>query len=148
MNETRKIETPPQTAPIPPPPVTRGLPYLARGSWAFFKKMWPAIYDLSTTETYVNASAIAFNIVISVFSFMVLIGSFLVNVLQWRGGFEALFLLMRSIVPQESGSLLHSLSKVTEGPGGKATIVSFALLIFSSSGILPCSPILRIIPTD
>src|SRR5262245_25737872 len=135
MSETRKIERSPETAPIPPPPVTRGLPYYARGSWAFFKKMWPAIYDMSTTETYVNASAIAFNIVLSVFSFIVLIGSFLVNVLQWKGGFEALFLLIRSIVPQESGSLLHSLSKVTEGPGGKATAVSFALLIFSSSGI-------------
>jgi len=134
MGETNKIERPPETAPLPPPPVTRGLPYYARGSVAFFKKMWPAIYDLSTTETYVYASAIAFNIVISVFSFLVLIGSFLVNVLHWRSGFETLFLLMRAIVPQESGSLWHSLSRVTEGPGGKATVVSFALLIFSSSG--------------
>jgi membrane protein len=135
MGETRKIEPPPATAPIPPPPVTRGLPYYARGSWAFFKKMWPAIYDLSTTETYVNASAIAFNIVLSVFSFQVLIGSFLINVLEWKGGLEALFLLVRGIIPQESISLLNSLSNVTEGPGGKATVVSFALLIFSSSGI-------------
>ena len=135
MGETNKIERPPETAPIPPPPVTRGLPYYARGSWAFFKKMWPAIYDLSTTETYVDASAIAFNIVLSIFSFIVLIGSFLVNVLHWKSGLESLFLLMRGIVPQESGSLWHSLSKVTEGPGGKATVVSFALLIFSSSGI-------------
>jgi|SRR5262245_11542124 len=135
MGETNKIERPPETAPIPPPPVTRGLPYYVRGSLAFFKKMWPAIYDLSTTETYVNASAIAFNIVLSVFSFLVLIGSFLINVLHWKSGYEALFLLMRAIVPQESGSLFKSLSKVTEGPGGKATMVSFALLIFSSSGI-------------
>jgi YihY family inner membrane protein len=135
MGETSKIERPPETAPIPPPPVTRGLPYYWRGSWVFFKKMWPAIYDLSTTETYVNASAIAFNIVISVFSFTVLIGSFLVNVLYWKGGFEALFLLIRGIAPQESASLLRSLSDVTEGPGGKATVVSFALMIFSSSGI-------------
>jgi YihY family inner membrane protein len=135
MGETSKIERPPETATIPPPPVTRGLPYYARGSWVFFKKMWPAIYDLSTTETYVNASAIAFNIVISVFSFIVLIGSFLINVLQWKKGLESLFLLMRSIVPQESAFLLKSLSNVTESPGGKATMVSFGLLIFSSSGI-------------
>jgi membrane protein len=135
MGETNRIEPPPQTAPIPPPPVTRGLPYYARGSWVFFKKMWPAIYDLSTTETYVNASAIAFNIVISVFSFIVLIGSFLVNVLQFRGGLEAFYLLIRAILPEDSASLILSLTRVTEGPGGKATVVSFALLIFSSSGI-------------
>ena len=57
----------------------------------FFKKMWPAIYDLSTTETYVNASAIAFNVMLSFFSFAVLMGSFLINVLNWKRGMKPVF---------------------------------------------------------
>jgi YihY family inner membrane protein len=40
-----------------------------------------------------------------------------------------------SLVPKESGSLFRSLDDVTRGPGGKATLVSFGLLIFSASGV-------------
>jgi YihY family inner membrane protein len=134
MSETTRIDTPPETAPIIAPP-TRGLAFYARGSWVFFKKMWPAIYDLTTTETYVNASAIAFNILLSFFSFVVLLGSFLLNILHWQRGYETLYLILRSIVPKESGSLFRSLDNVTQGPGGKATLISFGLLIFSSLGI-------------
>jgi len=134
MAETTRIETTPETSPITAPP-TRGLAFYARGSWVFFKKMWPAVYDLSTTETYVNASAIAFNILMSFFSFVVLIGSFLLHVLHWQRGYLTLYRILLSIVPKESGILFQSLDRVTHGPGGRATLVSFALLIFSSSGI-------------
>jgi YihY family inner membrane protein len=135
MAETNRIETSPETAQIAPPPTSRGLSFYARGSWVFFKKMWPAIYDLTTTETYVNASAIAFNILLSFFSFVVLVGSFLLNILHWRRGYETFYLILRSIVPKESGSLFWSLDRVTQGPGGRATLVSFGLLLFSSLGI-------------
>jgi len=97
--------------------------------------MWPAIYDLSTTETYVNASAIAFNVMLSFFSFAVLMGSFLINVLHWQRGYETSFLLMRALTPDVSRELLQSLDEVSRGPGGKATIISFALMIYSASGI-------------
>ncbi len=132
--ETRQINNQ-STAAIETPPVTRGLTYYVRGSWIFFRKMWPAIYDLTTTETYVNASAIAFNIMLSFFSFVVLVGSFLINIMQWQRGYETLYRLLRSLVPRESGALFWSLDRVTQGPGGKATLISFGLLIFSSSGI-------------
>ncbi len=132
--ETEPLANQP-TAAIDAAPVTRGLGYYTRGSWIFFKKMWPAIYDLTTTETYVNASAIAFNIMLSFFSFVVLIGSFLINIMQWERGYQTLYRLLRSLVPKESGALFWSLDRVTQGPGGKATLISFALLIFSSSGI-------------
>ena len=53
MNETNKIGpttekagAAPATAPIPAAPGRRGLKFYARGGWMFFKKMWPAIYDL------------------------------------------------------------------------------------------------------
>jgi membrane protein len=142
MNETNKIgpatenaSAAPATAPIPEAPESRGLMFYARGGLIFFKKMWPALYDLSTTETYVNASAIAFNVMLSFFSFAVLMGSFLINVLNWKRGYETSFLLMRSLAPDASKELFTSLDKVTRGPGGKATIISFALMIYSASGI-------------
>ncbi|MGH9755891.1 MAG: YihY/virulence factor BrkB family protein [Blastocatellia bacterium] len=142
MNETNKIEPTTQkagaaaaTAPIPEAPPRRGIAFYARGGWMYFKKMWPAIYDLSTTETYVNASAIAFNVMLSFFSFAVLMGSFLINVLNWKRAYETSFLLMMSMVPDVSRDLFDSLDKVTRGPGGKATLISFALMIYSASGI-------------
>jgi len=132
--ETRPIHSH-STSNLETPPASRGPGYYIRGSLLFFKKMWPAIYDLTTTETYVNASAIAFNIMLSFFSFVVLVGSFLINIMHWQRGYETLYRLLRSIVPRESGALFWSLDRVTQGPGGKATLVSFALLVFSSSGI-------------
>jgi membrane protein/epoxyqueuosine reductase len=145
MAETDRVETTtnklgqygaaPETVPLSGAPTRRGLGFYARGGWLFFKKMWPALYDLTTSETYINASAIAFNILLSFFSFIVLIGSFLINVLHWQRGYETGFRLMMSLAPKASGSLFKSLDQVTRGPGGKATLVSFGLLIFSASGV-------------
>jgi len=97
--------------------------------------MWPAIYELTSTETYVNASAIAFNIMLSFFSFVVLVGSFLLNIVHSQRGYETFYRLMRSLMPKESGMLFESLDQVTRGPGGKATLFSFGLMIFSASGV-------------
>ncbi len=132
---TNKIEPAPETARIAAAPSGRGLWFYVRGGWLFFRKMWPALYDLAKTETYVNASAIAFNVLLSFFSFAVLIGSFLINILQWQRGYETSFRLMMSLVPKESAELFKSLDGVTRGPGGKATLISFGLLVFSASGV-------------
>ncbi|MCG3162562.1 MAG: hypothetical protein JMDDDDMK_03841 [Acidobacteria bacterium] len=132
---TDKIGAAAATAPIPAAETSRGLKFYARGGWLFFKKMWPAIYDLTTTETYVNASAIAFNIMLSFFSFAVLMGSFLINVLGWQRAYETSFLLLMSLAPKVSGDLFRSLDEVTRGPGGKATLISFGLMIYSASGV-------------
>jgi len=121
------------TAPLAGP--TRNFKFYVQGTWLFLKKMWPAIWDLTESETYVHASSIAFNVLMSFFSFLVLIGSFLVNVLGWQQGYETCYRLMMALVPAESRSVFESLDQVTRGPGGKATLISFALLIFSSSGI-------------
>lgn len=126
---------PQATTPLPPPANKRGLKFYVQGSWEFFKKMWPAIYDLTTTETYVNASAIAFNVMLSLFSFIVLVGVFLLKVLHWPRAYEALYYLLRSLVPIESGLIFNSLDRVTQGPSSKATLLSFGLMIFSASGI-------------
>lgn len=131
---TQKIDAAAQTAHVSPPP-GRGIHFYLRGGWVFFKKMWPAVYDLTTTQTYVNASAIAFNVLLSFFSFIVLIGSFLLNILHWEQGFQTSFRLLLSLVPQQSKSLFDSLDLVARGPGGKATLISFGLLIFSASGV-------------
>lgn len=123
------------TNPTTAPPKERDWRFYVKGTWLFIKKMWPAIWDLTASETYVHASSIAFNVLMSLFSFMVLIGSFLVNVLGWQQGYETCYRLMLALVPAESRMLFESLDRVTRGPGGKATLVSFALLVFSSSGI-------------
>jgi uncharacterized BrkB/YihY/UPF0761 family membrane protein len=117
------------------PPKERGWRFYLQGTWLFLKKMWPAIWDLTESETYVHASSIAFNVLMSFFSFIVLIGGFLVNVLGWQQGYETAYRMMLTLFPAESGALLRSLDKVTRGPSGQATLISFALLIFSSSGI-------------
>ena len=146
MNETQKIDPTittaqrlSQTTPFvdaPEPQKTgRGMGFYLRGSVLFFKKMWPTIYELTSTETYVNASAIAFNIMLSFFSFSVLIGSFLINIVGSQRAYETMFRLMRSLMPMESGMLLSSLDQVTRGPSGKATLMSFGLMIFSASGV-------------
>ena len=143
MAETQKIQTTPinagGTVPVNAAPDTqkvgRGLKFYARGSLLFFKKMWPAIYELTSTETYVNASAIAFNIMLSFFSFVVLVGSFLLNIVHSQRSYETFYRLMRSLMPKESGMLFESLDQVTRGPGGKATLFSFGLMIFSASGV-------------
>jgi membrane protein len=120
---------------VPAPGVRRGPLFYLRGSWLFFRRMWPALYDLSTSEVYVYASAIAFNIVLSFFPFIVLVGSVLVNLLGWQHGYEVIYRLLRAFVPVESGTLFRSLDEVTRGPTGRAGLFSFALLIFSSSGV-------------
>lgn len=125
------METATATAAAP----ARDLKFYAQGTWLFLKKMWPAIWDLTESETYVHASSIAFNVLMSFFSFLVLVGSFLVNVLGWQQGYETCYRLMMALVPAESRMLFQSLDQVTRGPGGKATLISFGLLIFSSSGI-------------
>ncbi len=147
MNETQKIEPAPattahrlsQTTPFPataePEKTGRGIGFYVRGSWLFFKKMWPTIYELTSTETYVNASAIAFNVMLSFFSFVVLIGSFLINIAGSQRAYETLFRLMRSLMPMESSMLLNSLDQVTRSPNSKATLMSFGLMIFSASGV-------------
>jgi membrane protein len=127
------VETTPLAA--PPPPVTSGWRFYLQGAWLFFKKMWPAIYDLSTAEVYVYASAIAFNALLSFFSFFVLLGSLLINVFHWQHGYETVYRLLMAFVPQRSQLIFQSLDQVTRGPGGKAEIFTLALLFFSSTGV-------------
>lgn len=138
MPDVQRLRTEPLDAPnttAPPPAVKRGLRFYVRGSWEFFKKMWPALFDLTTTETYVNASAIAFNIMLSLFSFVVLVGTLLIKVLEWQRGYEAFYYLLRALVPKESGMLFRSLDAATMAPGNKVTVLSLGLLIFSASGV-------------
>lgn len=112
-----------------------GFFFYVRGVWLFCKRMWPALYDLSTSETYVYASAIAFNLLLSFFPFVVLIGSVLVNVLHWQHGYQTIYRMMIAFVPVDIGMLFRSLDDITRGPTGQAGLLSFGLLIFSSSGI-------------
>jgi membrane protein len=135
MTTTPYKEAPATTPIAPAPPPARGVRFYAQGAWLFFKKMWPAIYDLSTSETYVYASAIAFNALLSFFSFFVLLGSLLLNVFHWQRGYETVYRLLLTFVPQKSRLIFESLDQVTRGPGGKAEVFTLALLFFSATGV-------------
>lgn len=115
---------------------TQGVGFYLQGEWLFFKRMWPAIYDLSTSETYVFASAIAFNALLSFFPFVVLLGSFLLHVLHWPLGYVTIYRLMMAFVPVDDwGQLFKSMDEVTRLSAGQASVISIALLALSSSGI-------------
>lgn len=126
---------PPAPSTAPPPPQTRGVKFYVQGGLLVFKKMWPALYDLSTNQTYVYASAITFNALLSFFSFIVLSGSVLVNVFHWQRGYETVYRLMMTFVPSDSKMIFDSLDKVTRGKGGQVGIISFILLLTGSAGV-------------
>lgn len=126
---------PPAPSTAPPPPSSRGIKFYVQGGLLVFKKMWPALYDLSTNQTYVYASAIAFNTLLSFFSFMVLMGSVLVNVFHWQRGYETVYRLMLTFVPVKSGMIFESLDHVTRGKGGEVGVISFILLLTGSAGV-------------
>ena len=126
---------PPAPSTAPPPPPTHGLKFYVQGGLLVFKKMWPALYDLSTNQTYVYASAITFNALLSFFSFIVLMGSVLVNIFHWQRGYETVYRLMMTFVPVQSGMIFDSLDKVTRGKGGQVGIISFILLLTGSAGV-------------
>jgi membrane protein/epoxyqueuosine reductase len=115
------------------PPESR-MKFYVRGAWLFFKRMWPAIYDLSSAETHIFASAIAFNAALSFFSFLVMTGSLLVYVFAWQEGYEMMYRLMRAFAPTESAPMIVALDKVTRGMGAHAGWFSMLMLIFSSTG--------------
>ncbi|HZS03427.1 MAG TPA: YihY/virulence factor BrkB family protein [Blastocatellia bacterium] len=113
-----------------------GAGFYLRGVWLFFKRMWPAIYDLSTAEAYVYASAVAFNALLSFFAFLVLIGNVLENWARWHEGYETAYRLMMAIAPAEAGSVIRALDSVTRNLGKSASLYSTFALIFTSSGVL------------
>jgi membrane protein/epoxyqueuosine reductase len=101
----------------------------------FFQRMWPSIYDLSTSESYVYASAIAFNALLSFYAFLILIGNVLVNWMGWQEGYETIYRLMIAIAPTEAASAIISLDKATRSLGKGTGWFSMLALIFTSSGV-------------
>ena len=112
-----------------------GAGFYVRGVWLFFKRMWPALYDLSTSEAYVYASAIAFNALLSFFAFLVLVGNVLENWAGWHAGYETIYRLMMAIAPDESRPMLVALDIVTRSLGHSAGIYSTFALMFTSTGV-------------
>src|SRR5205085_5561489 len=107
------IERAPNTTLIAEAQSVHGVGFYLQGEWLFFKRMWPAIYDLSTGETYVFASAIAFNALLSFFPFVVLLGSFLLHVLHWQPGYVTIYRLMMAFVPVDDwAQLFRSMDEV------------------------------------
>ncbi|MFN0121803.1 MAG: YihY/virulence factor BrkB family protein [Blastocatellia bacterium] len=106
-----------------------------RDIWRFFRRMWPAIYDLSTSESYVYASAIAFNSLLSFFAFLVLIGNILAHWAAWPDGYETVYRMMVAIAPAEARSMITALDYVTRTFGRDAGFYSTFGLIFACTGV-------------
>lgn len=113
----------------------RGPGFYLRGVWLFFKRMWPAIYDLSTSEAYVYASAIAFNALLSFYAFLVLLGNVLINWAKWQTGYETIYRMMILIAPKEAAPVITSLDVVTRSLGKGAGFYSIFALIFTCTGV-------------
>jgi YihY family inner membrane protein len=124
-----------QTARIQNPQPEGGALYYLRGAWLFFRRMWPAIYDLSTAEAWVYASAIAFNALLSFFAFLTLIGNVLENQLGWHEGYVTIYRLMMAIAPREAQPMFDALDNVTRGLHKGASVYSIFALIFTSTGV-------------
>lgn len=119
----------------PEVPSRRGLKFYFEGGLLFFRKMWPTLYELTTNQTYMYASAITFNALMSFFSFVVLLGSFVKRVLGWDLVYEGIYRLMRLLAPVDSAQIFWSLDQVTRGKGGEVGLISFALLIIGAAGV-------------
>lgn len=109
--------------------------YYLRGAWLFFRRMWPAIYDLSTGEAWVYASAIAFNALLSFFAFLVLVGNVLENQVGWHEGYVTIYRLMTAIAPGEAQPMFVALDNVTRSLHKGASLWSVFALIFTSTGV-------------
>lgn len=98
-------------------------------------RIYRAVGDLFTNEVYALASAIAFNALLSFFPFVLLLLSFCRNVLRSRPAFDAVLQMLRDYLPTGQDFIIRNLQAAVAS-FGKGEVVSVAMLLFTSSGIL------------
>jgi membrane protein/epoxyqueuosine reductase len=96
----------------------------------------PTVRYLFSLESHVYAFAIAANVLLSFFPFMVLVLSIAQNVFRWRGAADVIYVGLRDYLPQDPGLVqfvVHNLRVAVEARGAEA--LSAVMLVFSSNGI-------------
>lgn len=101
------------------------------------RRIFPAIADLASNEVYVLASAIAFNALLALYPFLLLVLLTCREVLHWNTGVETtLFLLKTTYLPVAEDFIVRNLRVVLEEHTNRGVAVfSIVALIFTSAGI-------------
>src|SRR5436190_471732 len=108
-------------------------------TFAFLKRVKPAILDLKEDQVQVLASAIAFNAMLSFFPFLILLLSLCRGAFHWEAGYEAVLSILRDYVPVAKDFLENNLRALTtEGhpTEGRLQIFSLLSLWITSAGTL------------
>ncbi len=113
------------------------LPLKATSAWsALYPQVRPAISDLINSEVYVLASAVAFNALLSLIPFSVLLLFVCLKVLHWPRGYEAILQLLREqYLPVAQDFIVENLRRVFSKSYTDAAALSVGALIITSSGI-------------
>gem|GEM_PF-935364 len=101
------------------------------------RRIFPAIADLASNEVYVLASAIAFNALLALYPFLLLVLLTCREVLHWDKGVETtLFLLKTAYLPVAEDFIVRNLRIVLEEHTNRGVAAfSVLALIFTSAGI-------------
>ncbi|MGQ9897321.1 MAG: YihY/virulence factor BrkB family protein [Acidobacteriota bacterium] len=125
-------------------PAPHSTPKVSQGNLGFFYRIgltagriFPAIADLASNEVYVLASAIAFNALLALYPFLLLVLLTCQEVLHWNAGVETtLFLLKNTYLPVAEDFIVRNLRVVLEAHTHRGVAVfSIVALIFTSAGI-------------
>lgn len=97
----------------------------------------PTLRYLFGLESHVYAFAIAANVLLCFFPFMVLVLSLAENVLRWHGAVDAIYLALRDYLPEDPGLVDFVVRNLRAGVAsrGRAEALSALMLVFSSNGI-------------
>jgi uncharacterized BrkB/YihY/UPF0761 family membrane protein len=97
----------------------------------------PTVSYLFSLESHVYSFAIAANVLLSFFPFLVLVLTLLQHGLQMRGAAEVVYLAVRDFLPEDPGleEFVIAHLKLAVQSRGQAAVVSALMLVFSSNGI-------------
>lgn len=102
----------------------------------FLGIVWPCVKDLLHDDSFVLASAVAFNALLSAFPFFILLLSVCKNILRWRSGYETvLFLLREQYLPVGQEFISRNLHVLISQSYGRMEFLSVLLLVFTASGV-------------
>lgn len=97
----------------------------------------PTLRYVFSLESHVYAFAIAANVLLCFFPFMVLVLSLAENVLHWPGAAGVMYLALRDALPEDPGLVDFVVRNLRAAVAsrGRAEALSVVVLIFSSNGI-------------
>src|SRR5258706_183106 len=100
-------------------------------------RLLPTLHYCLRIDTHVYAFAIAANMLLSFFPFMVLILSLAQNVLHWKGVVDVIYASLRDHLPEDPGLVDFVMGnlRATVEARGHVELLSVLLLILSSNGI-------------